>query len=97
MSGRLLFGQPVPVRHLSGGTGVYRGCDSGIPLLDLLPLEGVTKVYRDLHHCLQNASIHGKSGWSLGVCRGPCGTRLPSPVVGGIDSLVWSVGRYALH
>ena len=60
-------------------------------------LTTVTKVYRDLHHCLQKASLHGKSGWSLGVCRGPCGTRLLSPVVGGTDSLVWSVGRYALH
>ena len=59
----------------------------------------VTKVYRDLHHCLQKASLHGKSGWSLGVCRGPYGTRLSSPVLGGTDSLVWKCGmlRFALY
>ena len=46
---------------------------------------------------LAQSALHGKSGWSLGVCRGPCGAMLPSLVVGGTDSLVWSVGRYALH
>ena len=40
MSRRLLFGQPVPGRSLSRGTGACGGCDSGIPLLDLLPLGG---------------------------------------------------------
>ena len=64
---------------------------------DLQSVVIVMKVYRDLHHCLRKVSLQGKSGWSLGVCRGPCGARLPSPVVGGTDSLVWSVERYALH
>ena len=40
MSGRLLFGQPVSGRSLSGGTGACGGCDGGISLLDLLPLGG---------------------------------------------------------
>ena len=40
MSGRLLFGQPVPGRSLSGGTSTCGGYDGGIPLLDLLTLGG---------------------------------------------------------
>ena len=40
--------------------------------------ESVTKVYRDLHHGLQKASLHGKSGWSLGVAEGPAAQGYPA-------------------
>ena len=40
MSGRLLFGQPMPGRSLSGGIGACGGCKGKILLLDLLSLGG---------------------------------------------------------
>ena len=60
---------------------VFIGCSVSHTILPLdlaTGISSVTKVYRDLHHWLQKTSLHGKSGWSLGVAEGPAAQGYPA-------------------